>query len=73
MSKRWLGDLLDVKSSVRRKDIARMLGLFDVLERLLAKDRETIDRMRLTYVWLDETQPGWEQEFERWHDSNDRA
>jgi len=72
MSNHWVNDIKSVKSSAMRISLARLCGLFDVLRQLVEKYAGFLDRIRLVFVWLDETRPEWEQEFERWRKSMDQ-
>jgi hypothetical protein len=72
MSKRWIADLKDVKSSVVRMDLARLAGLRDVERQLVDKYGDTVERLLDVVRYFDEAKPGWEQDFERWRDSKDR-
>lgn len=70
MSQTWLESIEDVRSSSIRKDLARLSGLLDVVRQLVDRYEKTPDQLRRVIRWLDETQPGWQQECDEWHDTN---
>jgi hypothetical protein len=65
MSRRWAGDLKDMKSSALRKSFARLAGLRDVERQLIDKYQDTTDLVGEFMAWVDQMHPEWEEEFNR--------
>jgi hypothetical protein len=71
MSKSWIEDVKGVKSSSTRKELARLNALIDGVRQIIEKYQDTPSRILEVFRWLDETRPGWQQEFEAWRDPNE--
>ena len=65
-------DLQDITSSAFRMEVARFSGLFDAVRQMVEKYKDTVRLYRLIVVWLSETQPAWEQDFNGWLASRER-